>query len=74
MVSQKSMTIAPIRITAGTSILWSVVLKNWRVKCGIARPIKAIGPANAVMLPGSKLVAIIITKRLFLRFNPRLVA
>lgn len=38
------LTIIPINITAGTNILWSLVLKMNRVRCGIANPKNAIGP------------------------------
>lgn len=34
----------PIIITAGTNILWSLVLNMNLVRCGIAKPKKAIGP------------------------------
>ena len=40
--------------------------------CGIAKPINAIGPANAVIVPASKLVEIIIANRLLFIFKPRL--
>lgn len=38
------LTIIPINITAGTNILWSLVLKMNLVRCGIANPKNAIGP------------------------------
>ena len=31
--------------------MWFEVLKICRVKCGIAKPIKAIGPVKAVIVP-----------------------
>lgn len=34
----------PINITAGTNILWSLVLNVYLLRCGIAKPKKAIGP------------------------------
>lgn len=42
--------------------------------CGTAKPINAIGPAKAVMLPAKMLVAIIISKRVFLKLIPKLFA
>ena len=44
------LTTIPISITAGTKILWSLVLNINRVKCGIASPKKAIGPQYAVTI------------------------
>ena len=44
------LTTIPIIITAGTKILWSLLLKINRVKCGIANPKKAIGPQYAVTI------------------------
>ena len=38
------LTTIPISITAGTRILWSLVLKMNLVRCGIASPKNAIGP------------------------------
>ncbi len=68
------MIIAPNKKTAGNNILWFEVLNTCLVICGMAKPINAIGPANAVIVPANKLVAITIIKRLFLMFNPKLFA
>ena len=38
------LTTIPISMTAGTRILWSLVLKMNLVRCGIASPKNAIGP------------------------------
>ena len=40
----------PINMTAGTNIIWSLVLKINLVKCGIASPKNAIGPQYAVTI------------------------
>jgi hypothetical protein len=63
---------APIKKTEGTKILWFEVLKICLVRCGIANPIKAMGPAKAVTAPAIRLVDIIIINRLRLTFRPRL--
>ena len=42
--------------------------------CGTAKPMEAIGPANAVMLPAKILVAMMINIRVFLKFIPKLFA
>lgn len=57
MESQISINIAPERPTAGSSILWSEVFKKSLVKCGTAKPTKAIGPAKAVIAPAKIQVA-----------------
>ena len=55
-ISLKSITILPVKITAGTSTKWFEVLKITLQMCGTAIPIKPIGPQNAVIVPASKLV------------------
>ena len=60
MVSHINIKMAPYASTAGTKTLWSVVLKIYLVKWGTAKPIKAIGPAKAVMPPANNPVAIMI--------------
>ena len=42
--------------------------------CGTARPMKAIGPTKAVILPAKILVANMIIYLVFLKFTPKLFA
>ena len=60
IVSQINIKIAPQQSTAGIKILWSVVWNSCRVKCGTANPIKAMGPAKAVIHPAKRPAAMII--------------
>ena len=72
ILSQISITILPNKSTAGNKTLWFDVLNTCLVICGMAKPIKAIGPAKAVMVPANKLVAIMMVSLLFLIFSPKL--
>jgi hypothetical protein len=74
MLSQINIIMAPLMATAGTNILWSEVLKNSFVKCGTARPIKAIGPEKAVITPVNKLVEIKVKFRVRFTLTPMLFA
>lgn len=47
---QNMLTIIPINIVAGIRVLWSLLLKINLVRCGIAKPKKAIGPQYAVTM------------------------
>src|SRR6218665_639763 len=60
-VSQINIIVAPIKSVPANKILWLLVRNNNFPRCGTANPIKAIGPAKAVMLPASMLVANMIT-------------
>ena len=73
-VSQKSITIAPVIAVAGNNILCNDVLNSSLLICGIAKPIKAIGPTKEVILPVSKLVVINIINCVLLKFTPMLFA
>ena len=66
ITSQNNITIAPIKSVLQNKIKWLLVWKTSFAMCGTANPIKAIGPAKAVMLPAKILVAIMIKKRDFL--------
>ena len=74
ILSQISIIMAPLMATAGTNILWLEVLKSSFVKCGTARPIKAIGPEKAVITPVNKLVEIKVKFRVLFTFTPILFA
>ncbi len=56
MISQISNITDPVSSVAGTSTRWSEVRNIIRVTCGIASPIKPIGPQNAVTVPASRVV------------------
>ncbi len=58
IASQHKRMMLPHKKTAGIIKRWSAVAMNCRTICGTARPIKAIGPVKAVMLPAKILVAI----------------
>ena len=60
--------------TAGIKVLWLEVLNNNLVKWGTAKPIKAIGPENAVITPVNKLVAIKVIFLVSFMFTPKLLA
>ena len=74
ILSQISIMIAPLMATAGTNILWLEVLKSSLVKCGTAKPIKAIGPEKAVITPVNKLVEIKVKFRVRFTLTPILFA
>ena len=57
MVSQHNINKAPINMVAQNNMPWLLVWNTNFAKCGTANPTKAIGPANAVMLPARRLVA-----------------
>jgi hypothetical protein len=50
-ISQLNRNRDPNNKFANNKSLWSCVLKSIRVRFGIAKPIKAIGPQNAVIKP-----------------------
>jgi len=60
ITSQRSITVAPHKIDIGMTTLWLLVQNNRRVRCGMVIPINAIGPVNAVLVPVSIAVIIII--------------
>ena len=72
--SQISKTIPPINAEAGINILWFDVENIIFAICGTAKPIKAIGPENAVITPVNKLVISKMIILLFLMFIPKLFA
>ena len=74
ILSQISIIIAPLMATAGNNILWLEVLKSSFVKCGTAKPIKAIGPEKAVITPVNILVEIKVKFRVSFTLTPILFA
>ena len=65
-----SIDTAPQSIAAGMSVRWSAVRNVMRARCGIARPIKPIGPQNAVTEPARSVVDRKMMMRERLRFSP----
>ena len=55
-ISHTSSDIAPAIAAAGNSMRWSALRKSMRATCGIAKPIKPIGPQNAVTVPANNVV------------------
>ena len=62
--------IAPSKMTMGVKNKWLEVLNSILPICGTAKPMKAIGPQNAVMVPANKLVLIMISVLALFRFSP----
>ena len=54
----------PRKAVAGMSSLWSLLLKRKRAICGTAKPKKAMGPQNAVMMavrkPDTKMMSMLL--------------
>ena len=73
-VSQSSIITAPSKMVAKNKVLWLLVWKTNFEICGTAKPTKAIGPTNAVILPAKIPVAIKIKLRCFLMLMPKLFA
>ena len=61
----------PMKAVAGIRSLWSLLLKRNLAMCGTAKPRKAMGPQNAVMMavrkPETKMISILLR----LIFTPR---
>ncbi len=69
-ISHKSIRLIPTPIFAQNNTKWLEVLKIILEMCGTAKPINAIGPTNAVMLPAKILVAKISINLVFCIFKP----
>jgi len=74
MLSEISINIAPMSKLVGIKILWLLVFHTNLQMWGTAKPRKAIGPTNAVILPAIRPVAIRMVKLVFLSEIPRLMA
>jgi hypothetical protein len=72
--SHAVITMAPSSMHPGINTRWFAVLNTILAKWGIAIPINAKGPQNAVMPPARIEVIIITTRRVRLIFTPKLLA
>ena len=63
IMSQASMTAAPVMAEAGRSTRWSLSSKIRRATWGIAMPMKPIGPQKAVTEPARRVVDMKISVR-----------
>ena len=63
----------PRKAVAGMSSLWSLLRNRNRAICGTAKPKKAMGPQNAVMMavrkPETKMMSILLLRMFTPRFS-----